>query len=66
MVEGILYCRQGGRAVAGAGGVGQVAKKGVPDCGPSRSIVGSIRFSSEFMVAAHNQPVSPVKSSTWP
>lgn len=65
-MEGILYCRQGGRAVAGAGGVGQFAKKGVPDCGPCRGIVGSISFSSKFMVAAHSQPVSPVRFSTWP
>lgn len=67
-MEGILYCRQGGRVVAGADGVDQVAREGVPYCGPcsgtGTGTVGSIPLSSKFTVASHSQPVSPVRFST--
>lgn len=43
-VEGILYCRQGGRAVAGAVGVGQVAKEEVPTVALPRGTVGSVHL----------------------
>lgn len=61
VVEWILYCRQGGRAMARADGAGQIAKERVSYCGPCRGTVGSTSLSSKM--APYNQPISPVRSS---